>query len=87
MATVRIASVGGGLDWISQTADAARIRDVRWNRRYRDRCSSRNAGKPGRWAKELRDTAELVPDARAHEYFIRSAEVYERMAGAAVRQQ
>ena len=31
-------------------------------------------------AKELRDTAELVPDAQAHEYFIRAAEAYERMA-------
>lgn len=38
-------------------------------------------------AKELRDTAELVPDARAHEYFIRVAEAYERMAERLASQQ
>ncbi len=31
-------------------------------------------------AKALRDTAELVPDARAQEYLIRAAESCERMA-------
>lgn len=31
-------------------------------------------------AKELRDTAEATPDARAREYLIRAAEAYERLA-------
>ena len=33
-------------------------------------------------ARELRDTAELLPDARAYEQFIRAAEAYERMGWA-----
>jgi hypothetical protein len=30
-------------------------------------------------AEELRDVAELVPDARAYDHVIRAAEAYERM--------
>ena len=33
-------------------------------------------------AKELRDIADLMPDARAREYYIRAAEAYERMGWA-----
>lgn len=32
-------------------------------------------------AKQLRDTADVMPDARAQAYLIRAAEAYERMAG------